>query len=374
MKILVTGDFVIDQVYDSSLLNDNIISLFKSSDYNITNLEAPITDCSNKILKTGPHIKGNEKSTLDVLTKLNINAVTLANNHVLDYDEKGVIDTLKFCKENKIDTVGAGKNLEFAKKNLYLECSGEKVAIINFAENEWASATPSSAGSNPLDLIENLKMIREARSVSDYVIVIIHGGHEYFNLPSPRMQKQYRFFADEGADIVIGHHPHCVTGHEVYKGVPIYYSLGNFLFTLPSNFADWYTGLVLELELKERKVKTKLHVVSQDKKNYALNLETGLEADKVHQAILGYDEIIHNSQSLENAWKSFVNKKYESYLKYWSPTSFLTNRYVKAVVNRLGLNFLNKRSMAYQLNLMRCEAHHDLSKKVINKYLSKNDD
>ena len=58
--------------------------------------------------------------------------------------------------------------------------------------------------------------------------MIVHGGHECYNLPSPRMQKQYLFYADQGADIVVGHHTHCISGYEVYKGVPIYYSLGNF--------------------------------------------------------------------------------------------------------------------------------------------------
>src|SRR5690606_22347516 len=106
---------------------------------------------------------------------------------------------------------------------------------------------------NPIDIIDNVKQINEARGIADYVFVIVHGGHEFFNLPSPRMQKLYRFYAEQGADIVIGHHTHCIGGYETYKGVPIYYSLGNFLFTKQNPYEDWYLGLVLEVEIVEGK-------------------------------------------------------------------------------------------------------------------------
>ena len=105
------------------------------------------------------------------------------------------------------------------------------IFIFNFCENEWSIAESDNPGANPMDIIDNANQIKYARELADYVIVIVHGGHEYYNLPSPRMQKQYRFYADQGADIVVGHHTHCISGNEVYKGVPIYYSLGNFIFT-----------------------------------------------------------------------------------------------------------------------------------------------
>src|SRR5690606_34911013 len=122
-----------------------------------------------------------------------------------------------------------------------------KIAIINIAENEWASATDTSAGANGMDLIDDVKSIQEAKSQSDFVLVIVHGGHEYYNLPSLRMQKQYRFYIDNGADLVVGHHSHCISGMETYKNKKIYYSLGNFLFTKPSVFKGWYNGLILEV-------------------------------------------------------------------------------------------------------------------------------
>lgn len=238
-RIIITGDLVINQDYNRSKLDPNLINLFYQSDLNIVNLEAPVTTSNSKILKTGPHLKVNEESTLDVLKVLEIDVVTLANNHLLDYDEQGVKETIEFCGKNSLKTVGGGMNLKEASKTLFIETKEGRIAIVNFAENEWASATEHTAGANPMDLIDNANQIKEAKEEAIYVFVIVHGGHEYYNLPSPRMQKQYRFDAEQGADIVIGHHTHCISGNEVYNSTPIYYSLGNFLFTNSSSYEDW---------------------------------------------------------------------------------------------------------------------------------------
>src|SRR5690554_372332 len=371
MKILITGDFVINESYDNSKIDQNVIDLFKQSDLNIINLEAPVTSSTSKIHKTGPHLKSQKESSQNVLKDLDVDIVTLANNHVLDYDEEGVADTLDFCHENKIRTVGAGNNLEEASKTLYFDSAEGKIAIVNFAENEWSSATEKTAGANPMDIIDNAKQIKEAKQSADYVFVIVHGGHEYYNLPSPRMQKQYRFYAEQGADIVIGHHTHCISGNEVYNGVPIYYSLGNFLFTSKSIREDWYLGVVLEAEIKNGNITSQLHPVKQEKESFELSLFNGVEKHKVLNRITEYNIIIADSTKLKNEWDKYVESKYVTYLNYLSPTSFIRNYYIKALFNKLGLRMLNKNAMAYTLNLMRCEAHSDLSKEITQKYLSK---
>src|SRR5690554_3267409 len=371
MKILITGDFVINESYDNSKIDQNVIDLFKQSDLNIINLEAPVTSSTSKIHKTGPHLKSQKESSQNVLKDLDVDIVTLANNHVLDYDEEGVADTLDFCHENKIRTVGAGNNLEEASKTLYFDSAEGKIAIVNFAENEWSSATEKTAGANPMDIIDNAKQIKEAKQSADYVFVIVHGGHEYYNLPSPRMQKQYRFYAEQGADIVIGHHTHCISGNEVYNGVPIYYSLGNFLFTKPSSYKDWYLGLVLEVEIKNGNITSQLHPVKQEKESFELSLLNGNEKLDVMKRISKYNAIIEDEEKLKNEWDNYVDSKHDVYLNYWSPFSFISNRYVRGVLNRLGIKGLNKKGIALALNLMRCEAHVDMSKEVTNKYLNK---
>lgn len=371
MKLLITGDLVVNNSYNIDCISNDIVDLFANSDFNIVNLEAPITFKNEKIIKTGPHIKANKKSTLEVLKTLNINLVTLANNHLKDYGENGVAETLLFCYDNNIATVGAGINLENAKKTFYLKNKEKIIAIINFAENEWASASKSSAGSHPMDIIENVHEMKNAKRNSDYVICIIHGGHEYYNLPSPRMQKQYRFYAENGADLIVGHHTHCIGGYEIYQGVPIYYSLGNFLFTKNATNPDWYIGLILEIEWKEDQLKTTLRPVCQEKETFKLYLPKGKEQEEIFNRVQSYSEIIQDESLLEQSWEQYISLKTGEYLNYWSPSSFVKNRFLRGVLNKLGIDFKNKKGLSLFLNLMRCEAHSDLSKEIINKYLNK---
>lgn len=367
MKINIAGDFVITSDYK---IDTDLIDLFGKSDFNLVNLEAPVTSSTSTIIKTGPHIKSDYDGTKRALQKLDIDLVTLANNHVLDYDEQGVLDTLAFCNEYKIDTVGAGATLEEASKTYYYDSEEGRIAIINFAENEWASAKKNAAGANPMDLIDNAKQIQDSKTKADFVFVIIHGGHEYYNLPSPRMQKQYRYYAECGADLVVAHHTHCISGFEVHKNVPIYYSLGNFLFTTNSKYVDWYTGLVLEVELKDKKIKTKIHPVRQSKDTFELRLLRGEEKETVQERFDSYSNTIQNQENLMKEWNRFIELKYPNYIYNWSPMSFIKNRYVRAILGRLRFNGLNSRGVAILLNMMRCEAHADLSKAVTQKYLN----
>jgi len=373
MKILIAGDFVINQPYSIDKIDQDVIDLFQKSDYNIVNLEAPVTNSTNKILKTGPHLKADKDSTLSVLKTLEIDLVTLANNHIRDYDEEGVMDTLAFCNENSIATVGAGKNKEEASNVFYIDSPEGKIGIINVAENEWASATDNNAGANGMDLIDEVNKIQIAKSKSDLVFVIVHGGHEFYNFPSPRMQNQYRFYADQGADIVVGHHMHCISGFEVYKGTPIYYSLGNLVFTLNNTQNDWYIGLIVEIEIKDKKIMHRLHPISQQKESFRLRLLNDFVREETMDRIAKFNQIIVNEAALKEEWNQYVQLKSKSYLDMWSPLTFVPKRirYFSAVLRRLNIYFLNKKGMSLFLNLQSCEAHSDMSKEVINKYLKK---
>ena len=125
---------------------------------------------------------------------------------------------------------GGGKDVTQAGYILYRSVSGKQVAFINACEHEFSIATEDRGGSNALELVKVYRSITDARRQADYVVVIIHGGLEMYQLPTLRMKETYRFFVDAGADAVVNHHQHCFSGYEVYKGKPIFYGLGNFCF------------------------------------------------------------------------------------------------------------------------------------------------
>jgi len=366
MRIIIAGDlYIADDFRNQDLIDKSVIDLFETADYKIVNLEAPITEDNpkNKIIKTGPHLRMSSDTIMPYLHQLKIDAVTMANNHIMDYGYKGVKDTFKELVDHKIKYIGAGNDLTEAKKPLSLHKDGMKIAILNFCENE--------SGANPMDVIDNTNQIKEAKASHDKVIVIVHGGHEYYNLPSPRMQKQYRFYADQGADIVVGHHTHCISGNEVYKGVPIYYSLGNFLFTKNNPNDEWYTGLILEVEITREGVDCQIHPVRQKREKFVLTLLEGISKDDVLNRYETYCNLIHNPDEIRAHWVKYIEKQSKQYLNYWSPLASIENRYISGIFRRIGVNFINKKAASLHLNLMRCEAHHNLSKEVLEKYISK---
>jgi hypothetical protein len=374
MKINITGDFFISGTINEPFeLIKNIIPFFKNADLNIVNLESPVTNSGkqNRILKVGPHLNGHPE-TFNILKMMNVNLATLANNHIMDFGNQGLKDTLEKLEENHISHVGAGFNLKEATKVFTIEKEGFKIGVLNFAENEWSIAEDDKPGANPLDIIENVKQIKAARGKHDKVIVIIHGGHEYYHLPSPRMVKQYRFYAENGADAIIGHHTHCISGYEVYKNVPIFYSLANFLFTLNSKQECWYTGLILQLEISQHKdISFELYPIKQKRKNFNVEFLQETEKEKVIEEISGYNKIIIDNTLIRDSWKAFLSKTEKQYLHGFSPVNIFGNRYIRAGLKRLNFDkfLMRKQNLKEILNLIRCEAHADVSKEIIKKHL-----
>src|SRR5512133_2719109 len=142
IRISFLGDICpINRVEKAILADDyskfeGVTQILKNQDLVIANLECPLIESGNKINKIGPNLKGNPKS-IGLLKHLNISVAALANNHILDYGEKGISDTLKLLEESKIDCVGAGLNKGEARKPLIREINGFKICIVNVCESEF---------------------------------------------------------------------------------------------------------------------------------------------------------------------------------------------------------------------------------------------
>lgn len=260
MKILIAGDFcdryrVSDKIAkeDYAFMFDDVKPIIEQADYSIVNFEFPVVVKEGKpIPKCGPNLKGQTKAVA-AIKYAGFNVCTLANNHILDQGEECCLDTKRLIENAGMKTVGVGKNLSEAGNILYLKKDEETLAVINCCEHEFSIATDTTAGANPLNTIQQYYKIKEARQYADYVLVIVHGGHEHYQLPSPRMKEAYRFFVDAGADAVVNHHQHCYSGYEVYNGKPIFYGLGNFCFDdISERNGIWNEGFLLGLNLESR--------------------------------------------------------------------------------------------------------------------------
>ena len=327
MNIIIGGDFFIsDKLKNEPDIDNSVIKLFHNADYRI----------------------------------IKIDLVTLANNHVLDYGSVGLLNTIQSIQDNKINYVGAGHNMEEAALFHTIKKDGLKIAILNFAENEWSIASEKEPGANPLDIIDNIAQLNVAKATHDKVICIIHGGHEYYHLPSPDMVKKYRFYANNGADAIVCHHSHCIGGYEIFNNVPIIYSLGNFIFTLPSKMDEWYLGLLITLKIeKNAPINFELHPVNQEKSTFNISLLIGSHLQETFEFIYKLNEKISNNILLKKEWHSYIEKNHESFLRYLSPTNAIGNRFVRGFLAKVGFNklFMNKRYLKLILNVLRCEAH-----------------
>lgn len=364
MNILIAGDFCPQDRVAKLIEEERYSEVFgevnpytQDVDLAIVNLEAPIVESvdAKPIDKCGPNLRCTAKS-IEALKFAGFNMVTLANNHLYDFGEEGLKDTLNACKNGNIAFVGAGINLTEATKTSYQTINKKTLAIINCCEHEFSIATATTGGCNPLNPIQQFYAIQEAKQKADYVVVIVHGGHEHYQLPSPRMKETYRFFVDAGADAVINHQQHCYSGYEVYKEKPIFYGLGNFCFdrnTQRNSF--WNEGYMVNLILNEEVVTFKLIPYIQG------NEEAGIcvLSDKVsfENSIMELNAIIADDKCLKEEHQQWMKQTSKSYLMALEPYS---SRISLGLFARGFLpSFINKRKKYRLLNVLECEAHLD---------------
>jgi poly-gamma-glutamate synthesis protein (capsule biosynthesis protein) len=375
LSILIAGDFApiyrVEQAIlcgKSEQVFNDVLPLLKAKDLSIINLECPLTLRKNPIGKIGPHLAADPKCA-EALRHARFDVATLANNHIGDHGYGALVDTLHACETNGVKTVGAGRNIEEASTPLYLTVKDTRVGIINVAEVEFGFASPTTAGSNPLDIVETYWRIVEAKKNADVVIIIVHGGHESYALPSPRMVRTYRFFAAAGASAVVGHHTHCPSGYEVFHGVPIFYSLGNFVFDWPTQKVEsWYEGYLVKLDFRDRHFDNlQLIPYYQCKNGASLNLMTGKEKEVFLGTIKRYSEFTGDSSWLLHHWKKHAESVRVEYLS----TILGLNRAQRFLLQRgfLHLSTFKRRRLYSLLNMLRCDAHRDLSIEALRHFL-----
>lgn len=217
----------------------NLQGIFSRSDILFGNLECPISDRGKKLPGKGICFRARPEMAR-VLKEPGFDIVSLANNHVLDYDTEALLDTFNILKKNGIAYIGAGTNIEEARKPHIVKIKGKTFAFFGYDEFAYIyysnsykrrfAASDNLPGTAALKLdyiIEDVKKIREE---VDYVVISLHWGTEGSNRINTAQKETAHKLIDNGVDIILGHHPHVIQPIEVYKGRPIIYSMGNYIF------------------------------------------------------------------------------------------------------------------------------------------------
>lgn len=358
MKILVAGDFVprfrvsprID-VGDYGFM-DGVKPMIQEADYAIINFESPVVVReAQPITKTGPNLKC-DINAIKCISTVGFDCVTLANNHFRDYGQVGVEDTLSACKQYGIDYVGGGESVQEASSILYKTINGETIAVINVCENEWSIATNDHGGSCGLDVVDVCHRLKEAHQHASFVLLIVHGGIELYNLPTREMKKLYRFFAEMGADAIVNHHQHCFSGYEVHQGIPIFYGIGNFCFDTETQNDSWSSGYMVSIDTRnsgfelypylQATLESEDVVPIKDKELFLQAIEDlNVTIGDDQRLFAAYDSMIAKSKPL---WKSLLNPYQNRFLN-------------KLVKYKLLPSFIDEHRRNRLFNLVSCESH-----------------
>ena len=237
--VSLADNFEIIPYYDSrgegvfGILSTEVVDKMKNSDIMVANNEFAITDSDNKISKLYNFKAKPER--INIYKEMGVDLVSTANNHVYDYGEEGLLDTIKNLDEYNISNVGAGKNIDDAKEAYYFIAGGYKFSFISATRAEKNIVTPSAGDNTPgvfwcYDPTLLIETITKEKEKSDFVIVLIHWGREDSHLLEEVQKETGKLYIDAGADLIIGSHAHVLQGFEFYNNKLIAYNLGDFIF------------------------------------------------------------------------------------------------------------------------------------------------
>lgn len=349
-----------------TLIGSELKDIILNADYRIFNLEIPLTDESNPIKKCGPNLIAPTKC-ISAYKAMNIDLLTLANNHILDQGKKGLDSSIETLKSAGISYVGVGDSIKDASKPKIISCNGKKIGIYACVEHEFTVATETDSGANPIDLLETPDHIVELKKQCDYVIVLYHGGKEQYRYPSPNLHKTCRKLVEKGADLVICQHSHCIGCKEEYLQGTIVYGQGNFLFDDEEN-EYWQTSLLIMLS-SDFEVK----YIPLKKTGNSVRLAKGAEAENIleqfnirSEEILDSDKVYQHYSELADQYKNhylFSVMKIKRGLLYR-----IINKLTKGSLDKNIINKAFNSMYRYKLeNYVECEAHRELLLNILKK-------
>lgn len=311
-EVLITGDWAPIRLFKPIIADrpeaiyGDLLPVLRQSDLRITNLECPLTDSENRIWKSGSMLKGLPIH-IHGLTAAPFEVVTTANNHAFDYGLEGFTETHRVLSENGIQSVGSGQTAAEARKPLVMTINGIQLGIVNFSEGEDLTAADKGPGVFGWEIEKAGRIVRDLKSSIDFVLVIGHCGVEYIPFPPPYVEKAFQAMVAAGADLVIGHHPHVPQGIQIIRGVPICYSLGNFVFYQETELIYRKTGMMVRAGLSTTGV-TGIELIPYEIQADRLAL---LQGDRRNWFFETMDQIsrpLSDPDGAQKAWSGFLSR------------------------------------------------------------------
>ncbi|MGN0515893.1 CapA family protein [Eubacterium sp.] len=360
--ILIFGDICPDNDYKQlygyngkSVFDEKIKALVNDSGLVVGNLECPATKSISVIKKCGPVLKA-EPEEIKYLSEFGFDVFSLANNHILDYGKDAVLDTINTLNEYKLKHFGADINEEKSKSPLIIEINGKKVGLLSFAEAEFNLAMGDDPGANHFDPYSSFDDIVNLKKSCDYVIVLYHGGIEYYVNPSPLLQKKCRKMAKSGADLILCQHSHCIGTIEKIDGSTIIYGQGNAAFGYREGNDSWNEGFIVSVSLDDNSVN--LHLINAVENGVVLADE--IDSQNRIERMIKESEHLDDSIWIKEEWNKYCDKQKALYLPLIYGKNRVFNKVNRILDNLLIKLLFNSKKQRITMNLIRCEAHHEV--------------
>lgn len=335
------------------LFGSELNALLSNADYRIFNMETPLCDKPSPIDKCGKNFMA-PTACINGYTAAHADLLTLANNHILDQGAAGLAATCGILKQKGIAFAGVGDTPAEAAIPAVFTVKDKRVGVLACAEHEFSIVSDHTAGANPFDPLETPDQVAALKSGCDYVIVLYHGGKEYYRYPSPQLQKTCRKLVQKGADLVICQHSHCVGCEERFLGGTIVYGQGNFLFD-NSNHEMWQTALLVGID-------DSLHVTYYplSKNGSTVRLAEGKEGKSILSGFFERSEQIRQDGFVQKQFDSFAREQANSYLMSFggrrSVFFYALNKLLGHRLNKLILRRYGKEERLKLRNCLECEA------------------
>lgn len=242
----------------------DVESILKQGDIVFANLESPLTVSTHGLSKDKKIVLKGSPDAMEAIISGGFNLLCLSNNHMLDYYDTGLFDTVSLLDKNGISHSGAGKDIEEAGKPGLIEKNGYKIGLLSYTDmaNYIYEGEPrisfaagiKKAGVIPRDYEVIRQAIAKLRGSVDLLAVSLHWGIEESFTVTAEQVDFARKLLDDGADMILGHHPHQFQGIEIYKGKPILYSMGNFMFD--QNDPENMETFIIEMNYEGKNLKS----------------------------------------------------------------------------------------------------------------------
>ena len=363
MKLVIGGDLVPTKDNQEFFINEEIVNnldkkiknVWFKADYRLFNLECVLGDKNtlNPISKNGPNLIA-PIDTINGIKELKPELILLANNHIMDYGNNGLESTINILNRNNIKYTGIIDNIEKTLPFSIFEKNDIKVGIYNLCENEFSVATKENKGANGWNSVKVLNEIKRLKENVDFVIVIFHGGKEFYRYPSPKQQYISHLIIDYGADLLIYQHTHCIGCEETYNNKKIVYGQGNFIFHGGKD-EFWNSALIVEVEIDKKNIQISYHQIEMNE-----NLINYSDDKSILREFYKRSERIKDKRIIESEYNSYSLKFLNNYLYNLHGMKFFDKLLHKVGFKNYFKNKYSLKSLLAIENIIECEAHREL--------------